>query len=150
MNRFPRQAPRSIVVTLRLGALLLSGLMLGSCLDSLDLSSPYPVSCSSRRLNLSAALYDEAKEFMTIHFRERDHLSVLYAYYASVDAEQLTRTIQYCDDFTPVAKERGKDLIRAARILRKAAVLNMRDGDPQVMVHILGRKYDEVFSSDIH
>lgn len=134
----------------RLLALVLGALTLGGCLDSFELAAPLPVSCSTRRLNLSASLYEEAKEFLSIHYKERDNLSLLYAYYASVDAEQLTRTIQYCDDFSPGMKQRGTDMIRAARTLRKAALLNMRDGDPMVLVQVLGRKYDEVFKSDIH
>lgn len=134
----------------RLLALAPIVLTLGACLDSFELAAPQPVSCSTRRLNLSAALYEEAKDFLTVHYKERDNLSLLYAYYASVDAEQLTRTIQYCDDFTPTMKQRGTDMIRAARTLRKAALLNMRDGDPMVLVQLLGRKYDEVFKSDIH
>lgn len=131
-------------------ALGLCALGLGSCLESFELTAPLPVSCSNRRLNLSAALYEEAKDFLSVHYKERDHLSLLYAYYASVDAEQLTRTIQYCDDFSPVIKQRGIEMILAARTLRRAALLNMRDGDPMVLVQLLGRKYDEVFKSDIH
>jgi hypothetical protein len=131
-------------------ALGLSVLLLGSCVGDFDLNAPLPVSCSTRRLNLSAVLYEEAKDFISVHYKERDHLSLLYAYYATVDAEELTRTIRYCDDFSPLMKSRGTDLIRAARILRKAAILNMRDGDPMVLVQLLGRQYDEVFKSDIH
>ena len=135
---------------LRAAALILSGLALGSCLDQFELTPPEPISCSSRRLNLAASLYEQSKEFMTDHFKERDDLSLLYAYYASMDAEDLTRSIRSCDDFNDVAKARGTDLIRAARMLRKAVLLNMRDPDPALMVQLLGRKYVEVFKSDIH
>lgn len=135
---------------LRAAALILSGLALGSCLDQFELTPLEPVSCSNRRLNLAASLYEQSKEFMTDHFKERDDLSLLYAYYASMDAEDITRSIRSCDDFNDVAKARGTDLIRAARMLRKAVLLNMRDPDPALMVQLLGRKYVEVFKSDIH
>jgi hypothetical protein len=134
----------------RVAALIVCGLMLGSCLEQLELVPPPPVSCSNRRLNVAASLYEEAKDYLTSHFKERDHLSPLYAYYASVDAEELTRTIRFCDDFNDVAKERGANLIRAARVLRRVILLNMRDPDPMVMMHVLGGEYEEVFKSDIH
>jgi len=147
MKRYDRTSRATRLRPLALG---LCALALGSCLESFDLTAPVPVSCSNRRLNLSAALYEEAKDFLTTHYQERDHLSLLYAYYASVDAEELTRTIRFCDDFSSLMKERGTELIRATRALRKAALLNMRDGDPMVLVQLLGRKYDGVFKSDIH
>jgi hypothetical protein len=132
-----------------LAALALCGALLSSCLDQLELAQQEPVSCTKRRLDVAAGLYDEAKQFLDVHLRERDNLSLLYAYYASLDAEELTRTIRLCDDFGGGARERGTDLIRATRILRRVVVVNMRDPDPMVMIHLLGTKYDDVFKKDI-
>jgi hypothetical protein len=133
-----------------LAALAVCGLLLSSCLNQLELAPQEPVSCSKRRMDIAASLYDQAKQFLDVHLRERDNLSLLYAYYASVDAEQLTRTIRLCDDFGGEARERGTNLIRATRILRRVVVVNMRDPDPMVMIHLLGTKYDDVFKTDIH
>ena len=130
-------------------ALVLCGPVLGSCLEKIELAPPESASCSRRRLDVAAGYYDEAKHFLDVHLRERDNLSLLYAYYKSVDAEELTRTIRSCDDFGGQARERGTDLIRAARILRRVVVVNMRDPDPMVMIHMLGTKYDDVFKKDI-
>ena len=150
MTTHPKRLPPRRRGAVHVAALALCGLLLGSCLDQFELTPPDQVSCSTRRLNVAASLYEEAKEFLTSHFKERDHLSLLYAYYATVDAEELTRSIRSCPDFNAVTKERGTDLIRAARVLRKAAMLNMRDTDPAVLVQVLGRKYDDVFKNDIH
>ena len=135
--------------TALLAALVLCGPLLSSCLDQLELVPQAPVSCSNRRLDIAAGLHDQAKHLLDTHFRERDNLSLLYAYYASVDAEELTRTIRLCDDFGAQARERGTGLIRATRILRRVVVVNMRDPDPMVMIHLLGTQYDDVFKTDI-
>jgi len=132
-----------------LTVLVLCGPLLSSCLDSRELAPPEPVSCSKHRLAVAAGWYDEAKHLLDAHLRERDNLSLLYAYYRSVDAEELTRSIRSCDDFGGKAHERGTDLIRATRILRRVVVVNMRDPDPMVMIHLLGTKYDDVFKKDI-
>ena len=129
--------------------LALCGFLLGCTLEQLELIPQEPPTCSKRRLDVAAGLYDQAKQFLEVHLRERDNRSLLYAYYASLDAEELTRTIRLCFDFTSEARERGTDLIRANRILRRVVVVNMRDPDPMVMLHLLGPKYDEVFKTDI-
>jgi hypothetical protein len=129
--------------------LVLATALLGGCFSALELAPQEPVSCSRQRLDAAAGLYEEAKDYLDMHFRERDNVSLLYAYYYTVDAEELTRSIRNCDDFGRRFRERGGQLIRANRVLRRVAVVNMRDPDPMVMIHLLGTKYDEVFKTDI-
>jgi hypothetical protein len=144
-----KRARRGAAARVMLAALMLCASALSSCLDPLELAPQVPFSCSNHRLDVAAGLYDEAKHFLDVHLQERDNLSLLYAYYASLDAEELTRTIRLCDDFGVNVRKRGTDLIRATRILRRVVVVNMRDPDPMVMIHLLGTKYDEVFKTDI-
>ena len=131
------------------GAILISLLALSGCVNQLDLRQQQPVSCSERRLDVAAALFEESKEFVLLYFEERDNSSLLFAYYSSKDAEDLTKSIRNCDDFDRDFKARGTELIRATRVLRRVVVLNMRDPDPAVMIQLLGPSYDGVFKSDI-
>ncbi len=131
------------------GAILISLLALSGCVNQLDLRQQQPVSCSERRLDVAAALFEESKEFVLQYFEERDNTSLLFAYYSSKDAEELTKSIRNCDDFDRDFKARGTELIRATRVLRRVVVLNMRDPDPAVMIQLLGSDYDGVFKSDI-
>lgn len=129
-----------------LGALVVLGL--SSCAAQFRTAQQPPESCSRRRLNAAATLYEEAKEFLELHFKERHNSSLVFAYYASRDAEALARTIRGCPDFESF-RRRGVDLIRANRIFRRVVRLNMRDPDPMVLMHILGPAYDEIIKSDI-
>lgn len=135
--------------TLRHGAILISLLALGGCVNQLDLLQQQPVSCSERRLDVAAALFEESKDFMLQYFEERDNSLLLFAYYSSKDAEDLTKSIRNCNDFDRDFKARGTELIRATRVLRRVVVLNMRDPDPAVMAQLLGSNYNGVFKSDI-
>lgn len=150
----PRAAPAlarivcgRVVTAVVVGLALLA---LGGCLRQFEqLQQPQARSCSETRLDAAAALHEEAKEFLVRHFNERDNRSLLFAYYASQDTEELTKSIRYCEDFDRLYRERGSNLIRATRILRKVVVGNMRDPDPTVLVHLMGPDYDDVFRSDI-
>ena len=130
-------------------AILISLLALSGCVNQLDLRQQQPVSCSESRLLVAAALFEESKEFVLQHFKERDNSSLLFAYYSSKDAEELTKSIRDCDDFDREFKSRGTELIRATRVLRRVVVLNMRDPDPAVMIQLLGPNHDGDFKNDI-
>ena len=125
-------------------------LLLAACVGDLELIQPEPFSCTKRRLDVASGMYDEAKEMLRIHFKERHNSSLVIAYYLSQDSEALSKSIRRCIDFGEISKERAISLIRANRIFRRVLVVNMRDTDPYVMISILGSQYDSVFKSDIH
>ncbi len=136
------------------GARLVLGLglvfFLATCVSDLELIPLEEFSCSKRRLDVASGMYDEAKEMLRIHFKERHNSSLVIAYYLSQDAEALSKSIRRCFDFSDISRERAISLIRANRIFRRVLVVNMRDTDPYVMISILGSQYDTVFKSDIH
>ena len=125
-------------------------LLLSACVGDLELIQREPLSCTKRRLDVASGMYDEAKEMLRIHFKERHNSSLVIAYYLSQDSEALSKSIRKCPDFGEIPKERAVSLIRANRIFRRVLVVNMRDTDPYVMISILGSQYDTVFKSDIH
>lgn len=135
-------------ISLPLG-LAVVALGLSSCLGQLEIGQQQPVSCSTRRLDLAAGLYERAKEMLETHFVERRDDSLVMAYYMSRDAEDLSKTIRGCDDFNRAHKERAIGLIRANRLFRRILLLNMRDPDPFVMINILGSRYSRIFKNDI-
>ena len=128
---------------------LLLALLPAACIDQLEFAPVAQFSCSEVRLNAAAGFYEEAKEQLELHFTERPNNSLVFAYYLSLDSEELAKTIRACPDFRR-NKERAIDLIRANLVFRRVLLVNMRDSDPFVMINILGYKYDEVFRSDIH
>ena len=144
-HRGRRISPRSSVFAALAAALTVVTV---GCVQQLDFQQPVR-SCSNLGLRAGASLHEEAKHFLVRHFKERDPASLQYAYYATRDTEELTRSIRLCDDFDREFRRRGSELIRSARILRRVVVGNMRDNDPSVMVHLMGPAYDEVYPTDI-
>ena len=118
------------------------------CVQQLDFQQPIR-SCADTGLNAAASLHEEAKQYLVRHFKERDASSLQFAYYATQDTEELTRAIRFCGDFDRFFRQRGSEIIRSARILRRVIIGNMRDNDPAVMVHLMGPDYDDVFPTDI-
>jgi hypothetical protein len=128
-------------------ALLLALTLLASgCSRQQILASQQPqVSCSQRRLELSAALFNEARSQMARHLRERTHMSLHYAYYLSSDAVQLARATRGCSDYNDAVQNQAINLIRTSRLLRTLAVTNMRDPDPLVTETLLQDRYTDLF-----
>jgi hypothetical protein len=118
----------------------------GGCSREQILASQLPpVSCSQRRLELSAALFNEARNQVARHFRERTHMSLHYAYYLSSDAMYLARSTRGCSDFNDAVQTQAINLIRTSRQLRTLAITNMRDPDPLVTETLLQDRYGDLF-----
>lgn len=122
------------------------GLLAAGCSREQILAAQQPqVSCSQRRLELSAALFNEARVQMARHFRERVHITLHYVYYLSNDAMVLARSTRACPDFNDAVQTQALNLIRTSRLLRTLAVTNMRDPDPLVTETLLQERYADLF-----
>lgn len=122
------------------------GLLAAGCSREQILAAQQPqVSCSQRRLEISTALFTEARIQMARHFRERTHTALHYVYYLSNDAMVLARSTRACQDFNDAVQTQALNLIRASRLLRTLAMTNMRDPDPLVTETLLQERYAELF-----
>jgi len=127
----------------------LVALLLAGC-GTEGLQPREPVSCSQRRLDIAAAMYEDAKELLAEHYTTRNETNLQFAYYASRDAVSLARSIDRCFDFNDVYKADAVNLIKASLLLQKMTTANMRDPDPGVAQSLLQQRYREVFKNDIN
>lgn len=131
---------------IRVAALvLLAAMMLGSC-GGAGVRLP---DCADRRLNVSLAMYERAKEKMAVHFQQRVDSALNEAYQASQDSVLLARATRNCHDFDEVIRRQAIDLIKSNLLFQKLVVSNMRDQDPGVVVDLFGHRYREIFKNDI-
>jgi hypothetical protein len=122
------------------------GLLAAGCSREQILAAQQPpFSCSQRRLELSAALFGEARTQMARHFRERTHITLHNVYYLSSDAMTLARSTRVCPDFNDAVQTQALNLIRSSRLLRTLAVTNMRDPDPLVTQSLMQDRYTDLF-----
>ncbi|HEX7926599.1 MAG TPA: hypothetical protein VF678_03345 [bacterium] len=128
-----------------LAAVTLAALAAGCSREQILSATQGGPTCSQRRLELSASVFNEARKQMARHFRERSNMSLHYAYYLSGDAIQLARATRGCPDFSDAVQNQAINLIRSARLVRTLAVTNMRDPDPLVTQSLLQDRYAELF-----
>lgn len=141
----PRDARKEWPALLAALAAALGLLLAGCSREQILAAQQPPVSCSQRRLELSASLFNEARTQMTRHFRERAHITLHYVYYLSSDAMTLARATRSCPDFNDAVQTQALNLIRASRLLRTLAMTNMRDPDPLVTETLLQERYADLF-----
>lgn len=105
--------------------------------------------CSDRRLDLAFALFDQAREKMALHFKQRVDSALGEAYQASSDSVLLARATRNCHDFDAVVRRHAIDLIKSNILFQKLITSNMRDQDSGVVVDLYGPRYREIFKNDI-
>ena len=136
----------SVRCPLRVTALmLLAALVLGSC-SGAGVRAPV---CADRRMNLSLAMFERAKDKMAVHFQQRVDSALNEAYQDSQDSMLLAQATRNCHDFDEVIRRQAIDLIKSNLLFQKLVVSNMRDQDPGVVVDLYGNRYREIFKSDI-
>ncbi len=105
--------------------------------------------CSDRRIDLSIAMFEQAKEKLMLHFQQRVDTALSESYQASRDSVLLARATRNCHDFDAVVRRQAIDLIKSNLLFQKLITSNMRDQDPGVVVDLYGSRYREIFRSDI-
>ena len=106
-------------------------------------------SCAEDRIELASNLYNQARQQLTRHFRERVDTALGRAYQSSKDSVQVARASRSCEDFDRVIRRQALDLIRANLLFQRLVISNMRDQDPSVVIDLYGDGYREIFKSDI-
>ena len=84
-----RRAVRTVGALLLLGALLL-----GACSGQIGLRQTQNRTCSRARLDVSARLFDEARQQTINHYTNRVNQALHVAYYASADSIAMARSIR--------------------------------------------------------
>ncbi len=105
--------------------------------------------CSDRRIDLSMAMFEQAKDKLALHFQQRVDTALSESYQASQDSVLLARATRNCHDFDAVVRRQAIDLIKSNLLFQKLITSNMRDQDPGVVVDLYGARYREIFRSDI-
>jgi len=105
--------------------------------------------CGGRRLQAAVRKYDQAKEKLAEHFRQRADETLTDAYHASEDSVALARATRGCPDFDTLIRRQAIDLIKANLLFQKLVLSNMRDQDPGVVADLYGSQYREIFKNDI-
>ena len=105
--------------------------------------------CSDRRIDLSMAMFDQAKDKLALHFQQRVDSALSESYQASQDSVLLARATRNCHDFDAVVRRQAIDLIKSNLLFQKLITSNMRDQDPGVVVDLYGPRYREIFRNDI-
>lgn len=145
MNTNPTPRRRATPAALTLLACA-AALLAAGCSSGQILSRDQPtVTCSQRRLSISASLYGEARGQMAKHYKERSAATLHAAYYLSSDAIEVARSTRFCPDFDGLVRSQALTLIRTSRLLRVLAVTNMRDPDPLVPMTLLQDRYADLF-----
>lgn len=108
-----------------------------------------PVFCGDRRIELALAAYDQAREHLSIHYRNRSDSSLGSAYRSSQDSVFLARATRSCYDFDEVMRRQAINLIKTNLLFQKLVASNMRDQDPGVVIDLYGPRYREIFKNDI-
>lgn len=127
------------------GAALLLAVGLSGCAGLLGDRAVMRRDCAPRRLDLAEALYQDARDQLATHFRQRDEIALQRAYHLSQDAESLARSSSGCVDFDAAARQQAINLIRANRLFQKLAISTMPDQDPGVVIGLLGEQYYDIF-----
>ena len=105
--------------------------------------------CSERRIDLSIAMFEQAKEKLALHFQQRVDTALSESYQASRDSVLLARATRNCHDFDGVVRRQAIDLIKSNLLFQKLITSNMRDQDPGVVVDLYGSRYRDIFKNDI-
>ena len=108
-----------------------------------------PVYCGERRIDLAMLAYDQAKEQLAIHYKNRTDSALGAAYRSSQDSVFLARASRGCYDFDAVMRRQAINLIKTNLLFQKLVVSNMRDQDPGVVIDLYGPRYREIFKNDI-
>ncbi len=106
-------------------------------------------SCGQRRLALSSAFYEQAKDKLALHYRQRVDSALADAYHASQDSVLMARATRNCIDFDEVIRRQAIDLIKTNLLFQTLVASNMRDQDPGVVIDLYGAQYREIFKNDI-
>lgn len=105
--------------------------------------------CSDRRIDLSMAMFEQAKDKLALHFQQRVDTALSESYQASQDSVLLARATRNCHDFDAVVRRQAIDLIKSNLLFQKLITSNMRDQDPGVVVDLYGPRYRDIFKNDI-
>ncbi|HKI99378.1 MAG TPA: hypothetical protein VKB51_12975 [bacterium] len=125
---------------------LLVGVVIAGCAPTQRYTT---YACGERRLELAASYYEQAKDKLALHYRQRIDSALSDAYHASQDAVLLARATRNCDDFDEAIRRQAIDLIKTNLIFQKLVVSNMRDQDPGVVIDLYGSRYRDIFKNDI-
>lgn len=106
-------------------------------------------SCGQRRIALSSAFYDQARDMLALHYRQRVDSALTDAFHASQDSVLMARATRNCIDFDEVIRRQALDLIKANLLFQSLVASNMRDQDPGVVIDLYGAQYREIFKNDI-
>ena len=106
-------------------------------------------SCGQRRIALSSAFYDQARDMLALHFRQRVDSALTDAYHASQDSVLMARATRNCIDFDEVIRRQAIDLIKTNLLFQSLVASSMRDQDPGVVIDLYGAQYREIFKNDI-
>jgi hypothetical protein len=125
---------------------LLSALALLGCAPAQRVQG---AACGGRRLELSVAFYEQAKDKLALYYRQRVDSALADAFHASQDSALLARATRNCSDFDEVVRRQAIDMIKTNILFQRLVVSNMRDQDPGVVVDLYGPQYREIFKNDI-
>ena len=128
-----------------LALLVLSAMLLAGC----GAKRVALEACSDRRIDLSMAMFEQAKDKLALHFQQRVDTALSESYQASQDSVLLARATRNCHDFDAVVRRQAINLIKSNLLFQKLITSNMRDQDPGVVVDLYGPRYREIFRSDI-
>jgi hypothetical protein len=137
---------RATRAALHAGLALLALLLIAACAPPQRYNG---YNCGARRMALAATYYEQAKDKLALHFRQRVDSALSDAYNASQDSVLLARATRSCDDFDEAMRRAAIDLIKTNLLFQKLVVSNMRDQDPGVVIDLYGSKYRDIFKNDI-
>ena len=107
------------------------------------------LTCGERRIALSNAFYEQAKDKLALHFRQRVDSALTDAYHASQDSVLMAKATRNCGDFDEVIRRQAIDLIKSNLLFQTLVASSMRDQDPGVVIDLYGPQYREIFKNDI-
>lgn len=144
-SRAGRRTKRGQHAGFALALLAVTALFLAGCNAQRVVLEP----CGDRRIDLSMAMFEQAKEKLALHFKQRVDTALSESYQASQDSVLLARATRNCHDFDAVVRRQAIDLIKSNLLFQKLITSNMRDQDPGVVVDLYGARYRDIFKNDI-
>ena len=104
-------------------------------------------SCANRVIQRAFDLYDDAKNRLTLFFKEQDDSYLYEAYYTSWDSRNISMSVRKCWDRRVSHFNAMKNLSQMNNDLARVIKINLPDEDPGALIAIYRENYKNIMNN---